>query len=318
VKINVSSPGDTVATIAVASAAGLVDVLREDSQLTEPPTDRLRLMGTVDFVGVIRINEIQRRRCPAAAGTSVATGLRVIGMDSVGRDLSATSLRLTGDTLPGRFVALLPVSPEMVRIEIRLVDLSDVIDTTLFRPDPSGSGRWVARRIDGVVGKPSLTDVHIENGELRWAYTHTRGVTPEVTIELGRDGGWWTIQRVEQGATSVKLALDRLPSQEGDRLRVVASDRWNTAISAAVDAPVVESSGVIARYAGGGSFWDDLAGTKGEPNWQIGSATSTGPVAHVPAGFTGSIKLEVKVGEVVIKDVPIIHIQRGRGVAPIK
>lgn len=318
VKINVSSPGDTVATIAVASPSGLVDVLREDAQLAEPATDRLRLMGTVDSVGVIRMTEIQRRRCPAGAGTSVATGLRVVGMDGVGRDLCATSLRLTSDTLPARFVALLPVAPEMVRIEIRLVDLSDVIDTTLFRPDPSGSGRWVARRIDGVAGKPSLTDARIEDGKLRWEYAHTRGVTPEVTIELGRDGGWWTIQRVEEGATSVKLALDRLPSQEGDLLRVVASDRWNTAISAAVDAPpLVESPGVIARYAGGGRFWVDLGGINGEPNWQMGSVKRTGPVTTVPASFTGWLKLEVRVGEDVIKNAPEIKILRGRRVAPI-
>jgi hypothetical protein len=317
VKINVSSPGDTVATIAVASASGLVDLLREESQLAEPPTDRLRVIGTLDFVGAIRITEIQRRRCPAGAGTSVATGLRVVGMDGVGRDVCATSLRLTSDTLPARFVALLPVAPELVRIEIRLVDLSDVIDTTLFQPDPSGSGRWVARRIDRAVGEPGLTDVHIEEGELRWEYTHTRGVTPDVTIELGRDGGWWTLQQVKRGETSVTLALERLPSQEGDLLRVVASDRWNTAVSASVNAPVVETSGVIARYAGGGRFWVDLGNTKGEPNWQIGTVKRPGPVAIVPADFTGKIELEVKVGEDVIRDVRVIDILRGRRVAPI-
>jgi hypothetical protein len=314
VKINVSGPGDTVAAIAVASPAGLADLLREETpQLAEPPTDRLRLMGTLDFVGAMRITDIQRRRCPAGAGSSVDTGLKVVGLDRIGREIAVAPLRLAGSSLPARFVALLAVAPELARIEIRLVDLSEVIDTTQFQSDPSGSGRWVAKRIDRTVGEPTLSDVRLVDGELRWEYEHTRGVLPEVTIELGRDGGWWAIQRVDRGATSTRLDLERLPSLPGDRLRVVASDRWNTAISDSVDVLASESDRqVIARYAGGGRFWVDLGGTAGKPRWQIGRVKHAGPVVTLPEGFTGPVELEVRIGSDVIKDTRVLDILRGR------
>jgi hypothetical protein len=314
VKINVSGPGDTVSAIAVASPAGLADLLREETQpLAEPPTDRLRLMGTLDFVGAMRIIEIQRRRCPAGTGSSVDTGMKVVGLDRIGREIAVAPLRLAGSSLPARFVALLAVAPELARIEIRLVDLSDVIDTTQFQPDPAGSSRWVAKRIDRTVGEPTLSDVRLVDGELHWEYEHTRGVLPDVTIELGRDGGWWTIQRVDRGATSVTLALDRLPSLPGDRLRVVASDRWNTAISDSVEVPESAAAPqVIARYAGGGRFWVDLGGTGGKPRWQFGRVKRAGPVVTLPEGFTGSVELEVRIGSDVIKDTRVLDILRGR------
>jgi hypothetical protein len=315
IKVSVSCPGDAVATLAVASPSGLADVLRQESHLAEPPTDRVRVIGTVDALGRIRILEMQRRRCPVGAGASVETGAKIFGMDSVGRDISTTSLRLTGSSLPAPFVALLPASPELVRIEIRLVDLSDLIDTTLFQPDPSASGRWVAKRIDRVVGEPKLSHVRVEDGTLRWDYTHTRGVNPDVTIELGRDGGWWPIQRVDRCATDVPIDLDRLNPTEGDRLRVVATDRWNTAISTGVPAPAGTGKQVIARYAGGGRFWVDLGDTKGEPHWKIGDIQRQGPVITVPQGYTGPIQLKVRVGKRVIKDVRVIETLGFRNVA---
>ena len=313
VKVSVSSAGDTVATLAVASPAGLVDVLRQEPHPLEPPTERLRVIGTVDSAGTVRVLDIQRRRCPAGAGPSVETGLKVVGMDGVGRDICTSSIRLTGDSLPAPFVALLPMAPELVRVEIRLIDLSDVIDTSLFRPDPSGSGRWVARRIDRVVGEPKLSHVRVEDGELRWEYAHTRGVISDVTIELGRDRGWWPIQPGDRRRDRVTVDLDRLDPAEGDLLRVVATDRWNTAISHGVAAPAGTGKQVIARYAGGGRFWVDLGDTEGEPNWEIGDLQRKGPVITVPAGFTGAIQLKVSVGARVMKDVRVIEIPGGIG-----
>src|SRR5207344_421932 len=107
-------------------------------------------------------------------------------------------------------------------------------------------------------GEPKLSHVRVEDGELRWEYAHTRGVIADVTIELGRDRGWWPIQRVDREATRVTVDLDRLDPAEGDLLRVVATDRWNTAISHGVAAPAGTGKQVIARYAGGGRFWVDL------------------------------------------------------------
>ena len=311
IRVNVSSPGDVVATLAVASPSGLVDVLRQEPHPLEPPTDRLRLIGTVDSSGRVRVADIQRRRCPAGAGPSVETGLKVAGMDIVGRDICTTSIRLTGNSLPAPFVALLPVSPELVRVEIRLIDLSDVIDTSLFRPDPSAYGRWVAKRIERVVGEPALSHVRVEGSELRWDYSHTRGVIPDVTIELGRDGGFWPVQRGNRGATSITIDLDRLDPQEGDLLRVVATDRWNTAISQGVPAPAGTGKEVIARYAGDGRFWVDFGDTRGEPNWQLGKLKRKGAVITVPDGYTGPIRLKVRVGKRVITDERLIDIAGG-------
>src|SRR5262245_57836091 len=129
----------------------------------------------------------------------------------------------------------------------------------------------------------------------------------DVTIELGRDRGWWRIQHVDREATSVTVDLDRLSPAEGDLLRVVATDRWNTAISHGEPAPAGTGKQVIARYAGDGRFWVDLGDTAGEPNWQIGDLHRKGSVITVPVGFTGPIQLKVRVGPRVIKDIRLIE-----------
>ena len=142
-----------------------------------------------------------------------------------------------------------------------------------------------------------------------------RGVTPDVTIELGRDGGWWPIQRVDESATSVKLALDRLSRPKG-----TCCESWPAIGGIPRSRPVclhlpLRASQSLRRYAGGGRFWVDLGETKGVPNWHIGGLTGKGPVVTVPQVIAGPVQLSVRVGQRVIKDERVIEVLGGGRVA---
>ena len=310
-RLAVACAGDAAAAIAVATKAALAEVLRQPPELVEPATDRLSLVGSVDRFGAIRIIDIKARRRPAGAGASVETGLKVFGVDSTGRDVCSVPLRLHSDVLPASFVSLLPLAPEITRVEIRVVDVSDVIDTALFRPDPAGGGRWVARRIDRVAGEPALSRVRVRRRALQWAYRHDRGVAPNVAIELGRDGGWWPIQRADGFVSQVNLALERLSPVKGDVVRVVASDGWNTVTSRPARAPAVRPKRVAAHYSGDGRFWAEFEDPNAQPTWRLGRTVRKGPVVAVPFGYSGPVRLNVETDGRVIRDERVIEVLGG-------
>ena len=302
-RVAVAQGANAAVGVVVSSVSMLAEALRHPPAALAPATDRLCLFGTLDSHGEVRLREVRRRHQAAGGGGPIKTGLSVLGVDRAGRDICAVPISLQSNILPAPFVALLPMSPEIARVEVRVIDLADVIDIKRFRPDPASEGQWVARRIDRVVGEPALSNVRVSRGTMRWEYAHGRGARPIVTIELGRHGGWWPIRQAGACTSSAGLALERLaPATRKDRVRVVATDGWHTVASTALPAAPVKPRPVVVRYAGGRRFWADLNSVTGDPSWRIGTMQRKGPVVTVPDGYDGPVHLLVDTGTRVLKD----------------
>lgn len=306
-RVAVVRAADAAAGLAVSSTSMLAGVLRDAPAPVESSTERLCLFGTIDPAGAVRVKDVRRRRQAVGGGAPIETGLSVFGVDAEGRDLSAVPMRLQSDVLPAPFVAMLPMAHEIVRVEVRLVYASSLIDIARFHPDPAGAHRWLARSVSQVVGEPALSNVRVSDGTLQWRYAHGRGVRPHLTIELRRGGGWWPIQRAGACASSVGLGLDRLaPATEDDAVRLVASDGWHTVMSRALRPGPVRPRAVMARYAGRRRFWVDLGDEDGAPSWRIGAVHTKGPVVIVPEGYEGPVELLVDTARGPVNDERII------------
>lgn len=310
--------------VAVCTPGDLEKLLDAEPPPAEPRVTRLRITGTVDGGGSVRLQPLRVEDRAAGLGATVESGLRAVALDAQGRVRASRPVRLLTADRPARLCVLLPVTDDVVDLEIRIDDGQPPLPS----PDPFGYGAafgaffgggiggnlLAVRRIHRSEGEPVLDEVQIGGDRLDFRYSHTRSARASFTIEAGGARGWAPVLRLAPCAETGDLPLSRLALGEDDRLRVAATDGWNTDLAPdrGLPIPAFPPFRVAARHAGDLRFWADVdeggepritwtltpdAGTPAPPHPEVEDAQVT-----VPDGFRGTLTLTVRRGQVTVTD----------------
>ncbi|MGE5048244.1 MAG: hypothetical protein ACM3PC_06730 [Deltaproteobacteria bacterium] len=291
-------PAEGAQAVGVASLNGLSDLMA--AAFPRPSaaqardrivTDRLRLLGHLLPGDRVVMDTPRQERRASGPGSPADTRLVAFALDCKGRELSRTPLRAVSPDRPTLVTELLPVTPEMASVELRLDDGTKVY--TFVRSN----------------GRPKLTDVSLHEGELKWTYSHPDGAVPCLTVELVKrlgDGGnegeipvpFFTADACGNTAT---LPLRRVRS--ADAVRLVASDGWNVASVDVEGSEIENEQPIVLRQLGSGGFWADATGAEIEA-WQVNGREQVGedgkvirtPVVHLPPDLHGIIALNAGAG----------------------
>lgn len=313
--------------VAVCTTGDLEKLLDAEPPAAEPRVSRLRISGTVDG-GSVRLQPLRVEERAAGPGPRVESGLRAVALDAQGRVRASRPVRLLTADRPARLFVLLPVTDDVVDLEIRIDDGQPPLPS----PDPFGYGvafgaffgggiggnPLAVRRVHRSEGEPRVDEVEIGGGQLSFRYNHTRSARAQFVVEAGGERGWAPVLRLAPCAEAGDLPLARLRLGEEDRLRVAATDGWNTDLAPDRGIPVtgLPPFRVAARHAGGLHFWADVD-DGGEPaiTWTLApdpntpapdEPTAEGPQVTVPAGFRGTLTLSVTRGSTTVTDVRTI------------
>jgi hypothetical protein len=232
---HVSADGDLF--LEPASDDDTAGVVPSGLRVQDGPLRRLRLIGRLFADGQLRLEPPREEIRRVGPGGPHDSGLRAVLLDSDGTELGRAPVRRTTPGHFGAFALLLPVSPEVASVELR------------------GPGGVVLRELRRTLGQPrvALVGFDDDSGSLHWTYAHTRLARPTIEIELVR-GGAVPILSVDPCEGTTILPRHRLPDLDGLRVRVVASDGWNAAVSQEVALPA-ESERILIRRINAGLFW---------------------------------------------------------------
>ncbi len=297
-------PAEGARAVAVSTPGALGDLLDAEPPSAAPRTTRLRIVGTLEGDGSVRLQPLRVEERGAGSGAPFATDLRAVGLDRAGRVRSSAPVRaMTGDR-PARAVVLLPVSDDVVALELRREG------APRFHAfcDDEESAVPPVRRVDRLTGAPELTEVEMDGERITFGYDHSGSAHSSATIEVGSERGWSPVLRLRGCQDSAEIPFSRLTVGELDRVRVAATDGWNA--DTAPDDPgepihaVIPVRRVAARHAGGFRFWADFDSSgEVEVAWTFGDRSTAGPLATVPADYRGPVVLTIG-GGTAIESVP--------------
>ena len=158
-------------------------------------------------------------------------------------------------------------------------------------------------RFERPEGEPRITNVHWDGSTLRWKFSHSRGGASALWVEIRRNGVWLPGIPLGECQTAIKLPLQRLgPGQEGDRVRVAASDGWHSAAEPPEGIPISEIPSIraVVRRLAPGRFWADVDGggeAGAEVVWRQGGDTTAGPALETADELALDLTLEARVGD---------------------
>jgi len=310
--------------VAVCTTGDLEKLLDAEPPPAEPRVSRLRITGTVDGGGSVRLQPLRVEDRAAGPGAQLESGLRAVALDAQGRVRASRPVRVLTADRPARICVLLPVTDDVVDLEIRIDDGQPQLPS----PDPFGYGAafgaffggglggnlMAVRRIHRSEGEPVVDGVEIAGGRIDFHYGHTRSARSSFVVEAGGARGWAPVLRLAPCAEAGDLPLARLALGEEDRLRVAATDGWNADLAPdrGLPVPALPPFRVAARHAGGLRFWADLD-EGGEPTvtWTLAPDAGAPEPPHreiedlqatVPDGFRGTLTLTVTRGSVTVTD----------------
>jgi hypothetical protein len=212
------------------------------------------------------------------------------------------------DDRPARAVVLLPVTDDVVAVELRREGAPSFY---LYCDDPELAAPPV-RRVDRLPGAPEVLDVEREadGDRVTFGYDHSGSARSQGVIEIGSDErGWSPVLRIRGCADHADIPLGRLTISDEDELRVAATDGWNADTGPDDPDDVIPisraSRRVAARHAGGLRFWADFDGQGGEEvTWEMGDVTETGMLVTIPPDYRGDVTLIVRDGGIIIESTP--------------
>jgi hypothetical protein len=308
-------PAEAARAVAVCTPGALARLLDAELPEAEARVLRLRIAGTVDGGGSVRLQPLRVEDRAAGPGARVASGLRAVALDAQGRVRASRPVRLLTADRPARLFVLLPITNDATDLEIRVDDGQPPLPGMDYGfgsilgglcDDGSRSDPRLVRRIHRSDGKPTVSDVELGDADaLAFEYDHTRSARASIVVEAGGSGVWGTILRLGACQQAGTLPAGRLRLGEDDRVRVAATDGWNTDFAPDAGLPISQTAPfrVAARHAGGLRFWADADGT-GDPiaTWSFGGETATGSFVTLPEGFTGELTMSVERNEQVATD----------------
>ena len=311
-----AGPADAASMVAVCTLDQLGAVLAAPAPSVLPATTRLRVIGTLEHDGSFQGEPSLVEERSAGPGSKVDTGLEASVLDGRGNVQSQTPVRMIRSGLPARLVALVPVGPDSIAVE--LVSEGDSATTIrralrlralereaeeLLPVEP------VVARFRRPQGTPGIEHVKWDGATLRWEIAEARRPRCSLWIEIRRQGVWFRAFGLSECQTAIKLPLHRLgPGQPGDRVRIVAADGWHQVArpSGGLPLPEIPTVRVVARIAGGGRFWADVeTGTnESEPElfWKAGRTVGHGTMFRVPTDFDGEVVLTARIGDLTVTD----------------
>jgi hypothetical protein len=246
----------------------------EEQGLSEEPaagsrvTRRLRVIGSIEPDGVVISEPVRAERRAAGPGAEHLTDFVAVAIDARGRDVSSRRVRTTHPLRSGTFAVLLPITEDVVAVELRhepelfavelraqprlvSIELSELSqrnelqDTTASAR--TSSSRRPPRKPLPVIARPSgesLLKLEYDDDTrlLRWVYRHEAGVRPRYEVELRTppdDGAaerarevWRPVALPDSFSSEARVALDRVgPDLSFDRIRLVASDGWSVVVT---------------------------------------------------------------------------------------
>jgi hypothetical protein len=259
---------------ATLTAANAPLALAAPSPTPRAATPRLRLLGerTPDGVELAPAREEERLAGP---GAPYATGLVAVTLDANGRVLNELAIHAVREGKNASFELLLPVSPDVQSVEVR--EHGQVL-SELRRPG----------------GRPSISAFGVDTGApvLHWTYQHTKLARPELQIELIDDTATQAFS-VDSCAVDYRIPAHRLPSGRELRVRLVASDGWNKAVSPEEAIAPPEFTLILRRVTANTWFADtNLSGRfewtlDGQPLTGSGAAPIDGRVIELDATARG-------------------------------
>lgn len=122
--------------VAVCTTGDLEKLLDAEPPPAEPRVTRLRITGTVDGGGSVRLQPLRVEDRAAGPGAETESGLRAVALDAQGRVRASRPVRLLTPDRPARLCVLLPVTDDVVDLEIRIDDGQPPLPS----PDPFGYG----------------------------------------------------------------------------------------------------------------------------------------------------------------------------------
>jgi len=137
---------------------------------------------------------------------------------------------------------------------------------------------------------PVLDSLDVVDGQATWSYRTPATSAVHATVEVRAQGGWSPVVHAKS-ATHAALPLGRV--RACDRIRVVATDGWNTDVKEIAHAPRLPKRRVVARYAGRQRWWADTD-DGGHAVWSYGEQTYEGRAIVVPAGIAAAVRLAVR------------------------
>jgi hypothetical protein len=299
------TPAESAVVVAVCDGPGLGDLLKRSKDLlttARPVVARLRLVGTFGKDS----NEVTlqaAREEPRAAGPGATkdSGLDAVLLDVDARPLRRFPVNTVRDAERAGLVQLLPVTPEVERVQLRRRD-NDKVVAELQRP----------------AGQPSLTDFSLYQGAegpaLQWSYTHTKAASPTLQFELVDGQGTFAFE-ADSCFDSVYVPKQRLPPDRDLAVQLVATDGWNTAFTPPAKLSRVENNLVIRRVLGvltppsdkggaavrlaGAQWWADttLPGPffwtfNGKAQLSVDGDNGHGRIIQLDAGARGRLRVE--------------------------
>jgi hypothetical protein len=238
-------PAETAVSLVVCNEGGFSQFMAKLADITKttpprPVLPRLRVVGTVDQRGQVTLEPAREETRAAGPGAPIASGILAMSFDVDGRALQGAPIQTVrqGDVMG--FVQLVPVTPEVDRIQLR-------------------RGTTVLAELQRPEGAPSLTGFKFVGDTavptLEWKYTHTKNATPALDFELFQVVGGTFAFSVDACFSRVPVPLQRLPvsparATDPLRVRLVATDEWNTASSPPLDLPKVTDNLIIRRVIG--------------------------------------------------------------------
>jgi hypothetical protein len=319
-------PADAAVAVGVCTLNGVEEALLEPLDRPQARTLRLRVVGSLDPDGAIRLDPLRVEERSAGQGSPLQSDLALHLL--AGPALRARqALRLQSDARPTRFVALLPLGADVDVLEVRedvptprlralrhLVGGADrlplrLVSTPRPRIDFDVPRTPTRRRVVRPPGAPELSKVKVADGKATWSYAHSASARSAFTVEISRGDAWSPIAFCGHCSESVELPLELITrSGESERVRVVAVDGWNAHASrpASLKLPLGEHR-AIARNDGGRLLWADLDFDAEEfdpesVRWRLDGSERTGMTLLLPARYTGEVELRVDTGTDVFED----------------
>jgi hypothetical protein len=293
-----AAPADAALRVAAATASGLAALLAQMSGVTAPsPRTVLRLVGTMDAFGGVAWRSTRAEERALGSGGGVDFGIAAVALDDEGRVLATQPLRAVSDKTRGSIACLVPLMPETTAVELR--DARGTVLASVRRP----------------LGRPSLGEVAVEDGELAWSYEHERGLPARLVLEAAlptaptlagfaaptTPASWVPLERWDSCCRpGAEVAWQRYALPSGAFLRLVAEDGWYQAVAPVSGDPPQLAGSLRIRRMPDGRLWADGAG---QPSWHLpGSKPPSRARLLAAPAEGGTVTLSMRIGRELIHD----------------